>query len=219
MTEPKTTFDWPMYADATLAGLSLLVPIPLMDLAAESFFRKRIPRAVAKARGVTLDPEIERVLSTGGSFWSGCLSMPIVAVLWLLKAISRKLLYFLTIREATQQLGHYWHRAFLIDYMLLSGHLADPGSAAVARQAMDQVLEGASNPMKQVARQVILQARHVGQTIKRARRGQEDETVDEARSAMAAHWAEFSEYLKGVAVRYDEAYSRLMTAAPPPGHA
>ena len=37
-SEAEVSFDWPMYADATFAGLSLLVPIPLLDWVFEQFF-------------------------------------------------------------------------------------------------------------------------------------------------------------------------------------
>ena len=33
-------FDWLRYADATFAGLALLIPIPLLDVAFECFFRR-----------------------------------------------------------------------------------------------------------------------------------------------------------------------------------
>ena len=37
--QPNTTFDWLIYADATFAGLSVLIPIPIIDWIFENIFR------------------------------------------------------------------------------------------------------------------------------------------------------------------------------------
>jgi len=74
--ERSTAFDWSRYADATLAGLSVLIPVPFMDDAFEAFFRGRIPSAVARSRGQPLSPEVRRVLGEGeGGAW-GCATLP-----------------------------------------------------------------------------------------------------------------------------------------------
>src|SRR5687768_8193145 len=112
--EPRTTFEWPIYADATLAGLSVLVPLPFMDDVSEGFFRRRIPRSIARSRGVTLPEGVAAVLSEGDGWWPGFLRLPVKLTLGVLKRVSRKLLYFLTIKDASEKLSHYWLRAFLI---------------------------------------------------------------------------------------------------------
>jgi hypothetical protein len=206
MTEPRTSFEWSMYADATLAGLSLLVPIPLLDNVSESFFRKRIPKAVAKSRGVILSDEVLEELGRGEGWWAGIKGLPKMLTLGLLKALSRKLLYFLTIKDANQQLGYYWLSAFLIDYMIARGHLDSVETAKVARAAMKQVLEGAATPMGQISSQVVHRASHVWRTVRRAKEGLKDEVLEAARQEMAAHWHEYGEYLAAAAVRYDAAY-------------
>jgi len=55
-TENGTTLDWRICADATCAGLSVLIPLPLVDLVFETVIRRRIPGAISKVR----DREIER---------------------------------------------------------------------------------------------------------------------------------------------------------------
>ena len=42
-------FDWRIYADATCAGLSVLIPLPFVDTAFETVFRRRIPGTIARA--------------------------------------------------------------------------------------------------------------------------------------------------------------------------
>jgi len=46
-----TEFDWIIYADATFAGLALLLPIPFVDGLIEAYFRRRMPGDIARRRG------------------------------------------------------------------------------------------------------------------------------------------------------------------------
>jgi hypothetical protein len=216
-SERSTAFDWSRYADATLAGLSVLVPIPFLDDAFEAFFRKRIPGAVARARGRTLPNDVREVLSEGDSSGWGCATIPLRLTLGLLKRLSRKVLYFLTIKSATDRLSHYWARAFLIDHMLMAGHLEGTASARAARSAMDEVLTTMSGPLPRVARQVITTTRNVWPALRRARRGEEALEMRQVRSEMEGHWDEAAGDLRSLAARYDAAYERLGGASPGSG--
>jgi hypothetical protein len=207
-SERSTAFEWSRYADATLAGLSVLVPIPFVDDAFEAFFRKRIPGAVARARGRAIPADVRAVLGEGDG-GGGCATIPIRLTLGLLKRLSRKLLYFLTIKAATDRLSHYWSRAFLIDHMLVSGHLENAASARVARRALDEVLTTVAGPLPRLARQVIASTRNVWPALRRARRGEEAEEMREVRSQMEGHWDEAAGDLRTLAARYDAAYARL----------
>lgn len=211
--QPDTGFEWPIYADATFAGLSVLVPIPFLDDVFEGFFRRRMTRSLARRRGVTLPDAVQREIGQGtGSWLSGCLLLPLKLFLELLKKLSRKLLYFLTIKESSEQLSYYWHRAFLLDHMLASGHLDSLESARAARQAMEQVLETTGTPLSQLAGQVIRRSHHVLRSLRRAREDQEDEEIRQTRAEMAARWGEFSQYLEGVARHYDAEHARRLAA-------
>jgi len=201
-------FDWGIYVYATCAGLAVLIPIPLLDWLFEEFFRRRIPATIAKRRQQNLNPFIVRELnySEGGCLKS-CLWLPFTLLIVLLKKISQKILYFLTIKEAGDKVSHYWHQAFLIDYMLVQGHLADETSARVARLAMEQVLKNiTTSPLTQLASQIIQGTRHVGLTLFKFRRGNEDEVMAQTQSNMAASWANYEGYLKTVAALYDQTY-------------
>lgn len=210
-SERTPAFDWSRYADATMAGLSVLVPVPFVDDAFEAFFRRRIPGAVARSRGRTLPDDVRAVLGEGEGGW-GCATIPLRLTLGLLKRLSRKLLYFLTIKAATDRLSHHWSRAFLIDHMLMSGHLESAASARVARRAMDEVLTTVAGPLSRVARQVIASARNVWPALRRARRGEEPEEVRQVRSELEGHWDEAAGDLRSLAARYDAAYARLAGA-------
>jgi len=208
--ERTTAFEWSRYADATLAGLSVLIPIPFVDDAFEGYFRRRIPGAVARSRGRSMPAEVRAVLDEEDAVGrGGCATLPLRLTLGLLKRLSRKLLYFLTVKTATDRLSHYWYRAFLLDHMLAAGHLADPGSARAAHRAMEQVLATTAGPLPQVARQMVASSRNVWSALRLARRGKDSEEVREMRSQLELSWSEIAGQLGLVAARYDEAYERL----------
>jgi hypothetical protein len=215
---PRTKFDWAIYADATFAGLSVLIPIPLLDLAFEWWFRQRMPRAIARRRNCALKPEVIRVVNQGREGCrQSCLAWPVVLLWQFLKRLSRKILYFLTVKEATDQLSHYWHRAFLLDYMLAMECLNDERSAHIAALALDQVLATATiSPLHQLAQQITQVPGHILRTLRRARRGQEDETVVATKSLMARAWENFDDYLAELAGRYHEVYRNLWESSSSP---
>jgi hypothetical protein len=208
-SERTPAFEWSRYADATLAGLSVLVPIPFLDDAFEAFFRGRIPGAVARSRGRTLPDDVRAVLSEGDASRWGCATIPLRLTLGLLKRLSRKILYFLTIKSATDRLSHHWSRAFLIDHMLVAGQLENAASARTARQAMDEVLASTAGPLPRLARQVIATTRNVWPALRRARRGEQSEEMRQVRSEMEGRWGEAAEDLRTLADRYDAAFARL----------
>lgn len=212
-SERTTAFDWSRYADATLAGLSVLVPIPFLDDAFEAFFRGRIPGAVARSRGRTLPDDVRAVLGEGDGGRGGCATIPLRLTLGLLKRLSRKVLYFLTIKSATDRLSQYWSRAFLIDHMMMAGHLESAASARVARAAMDEALTTVAGPLPRVAGHVIATSRNVWPALRRARRGEQAAEMRQVRSEMEGRWGEAAEDLRSLAARYDAAHARLGGAA------
>ncbi|HEX8393898.1 MAG TPA: hypothetical protein VF665_16265 [Longimicrobium sp.] len=208
--QQTTAFDWSRYADATLAGLSVLIPIPFVDDAFEAFFRRRIPGAVARSRGRTLPQDVRAALAEKDAEGrGGCATIPLRLTVGLLKRLSRKILYFLTVKTATDRLSHYWYRAFLMDHMLVAGHLESAASARLAHQAMDEVLSNTRGPLPRVARQLIASSRNVWPALRRARRGEDAEEVRQMRSELEGRWGEVSGELNSIADRYDAAYARL----------
>jgi hypothetical protein len=207
---PRTRFEWPIYADATLAGLSVLTPVPFVDDAFENYFRRRMPGRIARARGRELPEGVEAELTRGDGGWlASCLLLPVTLTVGLLKRISRKLLYFLTVKKATDRLSHYWYRAFLLDHMLAAGHLETPQTARLARRAMDRVLAASSGPMRRLADQVVTGSRDVGEMLRRARRGEEDDALRRTKGEMEARWGDVAGHLEAVAARYDDVYQQL----------
>ncbi|MBE2202445.1 MAG: hypothetical protein IAE79_27785 [Anaerolinea sp.] len=203
---PVGHFDWLLYADATFAGLSLLIPIPLLDVAFEWFFRRRMIKTIARRNGRSLPPTVITAINRDpDAWWQGCLTAPFKLLLLFLKRLSRKLLYFLTVKEAADQLSRYWHRAFLLDHMLRRGDLDGVETAVPALNAMHAVLKShISSPLTGLAAQILAGASHILRTIIRwLRRGREDEVVQNTRQAMADNWLDFADYFATVAQQYE----------------
>ncbi len=209
---PRTKFDWAIYADATFAGLSVLIPIPLVDLFFEWLFKRRMAKTIAKRNGRSLPKQaIAELNRSRFGCWPGCLVWPVMLVFEFLKRLYRTVLYFLTVKSATDQLSLYWHRAFLLDYMVRRGDLDDGETAVVAATALNRALnEIITSPLLQLAQQIISSVSHVFRTIVNwVRRRQEDENVTGTRAQMERSWADFSAYFEEIAVRYVEIYDEI----------
>ena len=207
-------FEWAIYVDATLAGLAILIPIPLLDLLFEWIFKRRMPQAIAKRNGRTLSPDTVRQLNHSQLSCVGCLLWPLELVWLLLKRTYRTILYFLTVKEATDKLSYYWHRAYLLDKMIERGDLDNQEGAALATQALHEVLESVTtSPLTQLAREVIGNVRHIFRTSWRwLRRKQEDEMMARTRSQMATAWRDLSGYFAQVGVQYEQQLDQLHIA-------
>jgi hypothetical protein len=130
-----------------------------------------------------------------------------------LKRLSRKILYFLTVKEATDQLSFYWHRAFLLDYMIGRGDLADGAVSARAVEALSRTLDQPDiSPLTQLAQRTVGGASHIFGTLRRARGGKEDEVVAETRSRMARNWEGFSDYFEALTAEFEEIYQGMLAA-------
>lgn len=214
-TEPRTRFDWLIYADATFAGLSVLIPIPLVDLFFEWLFKRRMVQTIAKRNGRAISADAVHEINRGRfGCWPGCLLWPVMLTLEFLKRFYRTVLYFLTIKAASDQLSYYWHRAFLLDYMVRRGDLDEITRARLANVALNQVLDDiTTSPLIQLAQQIIGSARHILRTIWQwVRRRREDEVVAGTKAQMAQSWGDFSTYFEELAARYEAVLVSLSTS-------
>jgi hypothetical protein len=201
-------FDWVVYSDATFAGLAILIPVPLVDVAFEQFFRRRMPRVIARQNGLQLSPRIQIELNRGRfSCLQSCLMAPVLLTLLLLKRIFRTILYFLTIKESSDLLSLYWHRAFLLDYMCKAGYLQNEETAVIAAEALRKILETiTTSPLHQLARPVIGLPHHILRSLRRVRRGKQDVDIENTRNLMARTWDSFGDYFVELAAQYDQTY-------------
>lgn len=224
-----TEFDWIIYADATFAGLSLLLPIPFVDGLIETYFRRRMPGDIARRRGRVLPlPSIRAVNRQRATLFPGCLLWPVQAIIYLIRNIWRTVVYILTVYDTSEKLSYYWHRAFLLDYAIGRGDLDQPARAELAAAALHRVLETTpTSPLLNLAQEIVAQARQRLGALARAifgwLRRQKSAETGQAATTIAAHWDEFHDYLIGLADRYDATLAELeqqqaaaAAAAPPP---
>ena len=102
---------------AVLVGLTPLIPVPLLDDLVKNYFRRRMVRSLAASAGRTLDEkELDALASErerGGL--TGCLFTVLV---YPVKAIFRKVFYFLEIKRAVDLASRTYHFGYVISYAL-----------------------------------------------------------------------------------------------------
>ncbi len=213
--EAVPQFDWAIYTDATFAGLAILIPIPLFDVFVEWLFKRRMPQAIAKRNGRILPRNTVFHLNNTPRNWWGCFLWPITLTFLLLKRLFRTILYFLTIKESSDKLSYYWHKAFLLDFMIRRGDLEDEQSAKIAATAMFYVLdEITTSPLSKLAQQVVGGMNHVLATALRwTRRQQEDEQLRQTRLDMASAWDSFADYFAELEAHYAQLFTQYEAQA------
>ena len=210
--EPSASqFDWKVYADATAAGLTALIPIPLLDLALERTFRRRMPRAISHARGIRLTVRDRARLAVGDGSWlsaAGCLAVPVAGARYLVRRLWHKVVYVLAVADSVSLLSAYWHRAYLMDHMIRAGHLEEEASADWAILVFRRVLrEADTSPLMGLAREVVAGSQRVVRTLLRARRRGADTQAESLGDILRSHWGAAERSLRAVAIRYDELYA------------
>lgn len=207
---PNTGFDWRIYADATCAGLSVLIPLPLVDMAFEAVFRRRMPGTIARARRCEVPGdtrlELSRSLDSALSL-QGCFKLVFAALRYIVRRIWRKVVYIFTIKDAATALSEYWHRAYLIDHMVRAGHLSPRVDTGLAVTVFYRTLREADlSPLMGLARQTVANAHHVLRILFRARRLGAAEVARSLGEVLASHWKGAEASLKGVGEDYNRRY-------------
>jgi hypothetical protein len=102
---------------AVLVGLTPLIPVPLLDDLVKNYFRRRMVRSLAASAGRTLDEKELDALASERE--RGCLTGCLFAVLvYPVKAIFRKVFYFLEIKRAVDLASRTYHFGYVISYAL-----------------------------------------------------------------------------------------------------
>lgn len=209
-TQNGIDFDWHIYADATCAGLSVLIPIPLVDLVFETIFRRRIPGTIAKLRSRPIEPATRVALerpATGPLSLSSCLVLPFKMLRYILRRLWRKIIYIFAVKDSTAALTEYWHRAYLIDHMTRAGHLDRGADTDLAVRVFRHVLgEIDPSPLTGLARQTMANVRHVLRLLVRARRMGAAEVTSSLGDVLSSHWRLAEDSMAGTARLYDSWY-------------
>ncbi|HEV8483867.1 MAG TPA: hypothetical protein VGV87_09995 [Blastocatellia bacterium] len=126
---------------SVLAGLTPLIPIPIVDDLARVYFVRRLVRKLAAANGYKVSEEEIKILADERD--SGCLRGCAIATLLLpFKLIFRKVFFFLEWKRAIDTASHVFYQGYLVDCSLLEGWCAPRGhrSFLEVRAAIDAVL-------------------------------------------------------------------------------
>jgi len=206
----KHEFDWRVYADATCAGITALIPIPLLDALVERIFRRRMPGAIARANGRALQPEARARLGRSGSellSLAGCLLLPLAAVRYLARVIWHKVIYVLAVADAASLVSEYWHRAYLLDHVIRAGHLDEGADGDWAIQMFFKALDEAdTSPLIGLARQVASTSHRILGMLLRAARLDDPEVTQTLGEILSSHWAAAEQSLREVALHYNALY-------------
>ncbi len=207
----STGFDWRVYADATAAGMTALIPIPVVDVIFESTFRRRIPVGVSQARNrfIKTSDRIELgQLESQGLSLAGCLMLPVKLVRYILTKLWRKVVYVFAVTDATQQVSEYWHRAHLIDHMVRSGYLDEGADSKWAIEVFHRVLpELDPSPLLSLAKQVVTASHRVLLTLIRARREGTAATTAALGEILKDHWSAVEQPFRDASLVYDRLYA------------
>jgi hypothetical protein len=102
---------------AVLVGLTPLIPVPLLDDVVKNYFRRRMVRGLASSAGRNLSEKELNALASERE--RGCLTGCLFAVLvYPVKAIFRKVFYFLEIKRAVDLASRTYHFGYLVTYAL-----------------------------------------------------------------------------------------------------
>lgn len=102
---------------AVLTGLTPLIPIPLLDDVVKDYFRRRLLRSLAAESGRALGEEELGALAAERE--RGCLAGCLLAALvYPLKAVFRKIFFFLEVKRAADLTSRTYHFGYLARYAL-----------------------------------------------------------------------------------------------------
>jgi hypothetical protein len=136
---------------AVLTGLTPLIPVPVLDDMAKGYFRRRLVRTLAAARGRALAAADVDALTAerGGGCLGGCVGAVLV---YPLKKMFRKVFFFLEWKRAVDLTSRTYHFGYLAAYALrprVGGASAlDLRGAKAVGEALDAVCREA--PIKPV---------------------------------------------------------------------
>ena len=210
-------FDWRVFADATCAGLSVLIPVPLVDIFFERKFRRRIPGTIGRVRERMIEPaaltELGRAAEVPSSVVSGCLWLPVKLGMYILKRLWRKIIYVFAVKDAVVALAEYWHRAYLIDHMTRGGHLSPEADTGLAVNVFDRVLQEIDpSPLFAIAQRTVDGVKHVFRLLISARKLGAAEVTRSLGKLFGSQWEMAEARFWETAILYNETYAAEVAA-------
>jgi hypothetical protein len=112
--------------DSLLGGCCPLLPVPLVDDMALSRVRRRMVTRLVSRWNLALAPHQVAWLAGPTSRWTVSRAASKVLI-YPVKRLFRKVLYFLAIKEGVDTFSHVFHQGYLLHAALLRGVLTGPG--------------------------------------------------------------------------------------------
>ncbi|HWO01155.1 MAG TPA: hypothetical protein VNS63_17980 [Blastocatellia bacterium] len=185
---------------AVLTGLTPLIPIPILDDLARSYFQRRLVRQLAESYRRALSEQDVRVLADDAN--GGCFGCVGGAFLLPFKLIFRKLFFFLEWKRAADTVSRTYHQGYLLEYALREGGFPDQHATADVRAAIDAVLrEVGTGPVERAVRLTFSQSKSAlssaARLLRRSLQGL-SRKPDEEQVAQAAKAVEEERVIEGV---------------------
>ena len=142
MTDPVATNQRLLVTHAVLAGLTPLIPIPLIDDLLKTYFVRRLVRSLAAADRYTFSDDEIKLLADQRE--KGCIRGCLTTGFLLpFKLVFRKIFFFLEWKRAVDTVSQVYYHGYLVDCALSEGwcHPAGPRTPAEVRTAIDAVLD------------------------------------------------------------------------------
>jgi hypothetical protein len=201
---------------AVLVGLTPLIPIPLLDDMAKSYFQRRLVRKLAEKYNLNLSTKDIKTLAddTDSGCLLGCLGM---VLLYPIKKIFRKIFFFLEWKRAIDIVSRTYHQGYLFEYVFQEKWCspAGPRNAAEVRSAIDKVCnETNTNPIEHSVRSTFNQSKDVlkgaADMLKRSMQRSPGKPTEESieRAAEAVEEEEERE-LSGVVNRLQKSFQNI----------
>jgi hypothetical protein len=141
MSEPVNSNQKLIVSHAVLAGLTPLIPIPVIDDLLRTYFVRRLVRQLGAGNRYSLSDDDIKLLADEPE--SGCLRGCLTnAFILPFKLIFRKLFYFLEWKRAVDTVSRVYYHGYLVDCALSEGwcYPAGPRTPLEVRAAVDGVL-------------------------------------------------------------------------------
>lgn len=199
-----------------LVGASALLPVPFLDDVAKGYLERRLIRTIAEGEGLSLtSQEVDRLTKEPpkGCCALGCLGK---AVLYPVKKLLRKILFFLEIKRSVDQSSTALAEAWLLTLALRRG-LWSPGRPLEQADRLREVIEAACRshgvkPLETAFSHTFRGAKDTLLEFARRFTGQVDDDKARLDAAVARLEAEERERLAGLSGKLKEALSGVSEA-------
>lgn len=178
-----------LVVEAALAGIGAIIPIPFVDDLVVRSVKRRMVRRLARLHGLELPPvRVQQLSGTVperglGCLWRATVGFLVKLVVKILRRIFRTLLFWLTVKDATDAFSRTFHEGWLVESALRASGPDVVERAPAVRTALEAVLrEIDTRPFERAVKGAFRQSggllrRAAAALTRRARTEPEDATA------------------------------------------